>query len=326
MRLVVFTALVSLATAPGRAISAHGDVTIVVAERAVVAGSTYVLRDVAQVSAKDAEIKARLDALSVGVVPRMGYAQMVPRATIAQAVVKQWPEIAERIDWRGSEALVVRGAGVKYDSGRLVTVAREALLEQMSAQYARVEVTAVGGPYEMHHSVGQVLVTPRVSGPSPIRPRMRVWLDVSLDGRHYRSVPIWFAVKAYAPVQVAKRSMAARQRITSNDFRIEERNVVGIRGVPVPTGEVLGSAWLKRGIGAGEVLVDAAMESAPLIERGDDVSVKVVMGSIQIETNGIALANGRLGDTIKVENPGSREAFSGKVIGERAILISGELR
>lgn len=324
MRLVVFAALASLAGASLAIGAQDGKVVIALAERAVVAGGTYVLRDVAQVSAKDAEIKARLDALSVGVAPRMGYARTVPRATIALVVEKQWPEIAERIDWQGSEALVVRGTGVKQDSVSLVAMAQEALLAQLSRQYARAEVTPVGGPYEMRHPAGEVAVMPRVSDAASVRPRMRVWLDVSLDGQHYRAVPIWFAVKAYAPVRVAKRSMPPRQRITGDDFRIEERNVVDVQGVPVPTGELLASTWLKRGVRAGEVLIDAAMESAPLIERGDDVRVKVVVGSIQIETKGIALGNGRLGDTIKVENPGSREAFSGKVIGARAIFISGE--
>lgn len=324
MHVVVLAALVSLAGAPPASDARDSEVMITLAERAVVAGDSYTLQDVAQVSAKDGAVKARLDALSIGAAPRMGYARTIPRATIAEAIRKQWPEIVERIEWQGSDAMIVRGAGVRYDSSNLITIAQEALLAQLSQQYARAEITAVGGPYEVRHPAGEVTVTPRVSGAAPLRPRMSVWLDVSLDGRHYRSMPIWFAVKAYAPVRVAKRSMPSRQRITSNDFRIEERNVAAVRGVPVPAGETLGSAWLKRGVRAGEVLVDAAIESAPLIERGDDVLVKVSMGSIEIETKGVALANGQLGDTIRVENPGSRETFSGKVIGERAVLISGE--
>ncbi len=325
MRLLVFAALVLLADVPLALGAQDGEVVIAVAERAVVPGGTYVLGDIAQVSAQKADTKTRLDAISVGVAPRMGYARTVSRAAIEQAVAHQWPEIAQRIVWRGSDSLVVRGAGVGQDAAKLVTVAREALSAQLSRRYVRTEITVVGGPYELRLPTGEVSVTPRVSSAASAAPRMRVWLDVSIDGRRTRSIPVWFAVKAYAPVRVAKRSLAPRHRISGEDFRIEERNVAGVQGVPVPIGEALESAWLKRGIGAGDVLVDASMESAPLVERGDDVRVKVSMGSIEIETKGVALGNGHLGDTIKVENPASREAFSGKVIGERAILISGEV-
>ena len=79
---------------------------------------------------------------------------------------------------------------------------------------------------------------------------------------------------------------------------------------------------LKRPLEAGAALSAAHVEPKPAVARDEQVTVRVVSGTVTIETVGRALADARVGETIQVKSAGSTEPFSARVVGEGVVQVS----
>ena len=68
--------------------------------------------------------------------------------------------------------------------------------------------------------------------------------------------------------------------------------------------------------------VTASQIGAPtLVERNQMVTLTYLSDSLQIETEGRALSAGRLGETVRVMNLGSRTTVTGEVAANGAVVI-----
>lgn len=71
---------------------------------------------------------------------------------------------------------------------------------------------------------------------------------------------------------------------------------------------------LKRNVRTGTILTSALLEAPQLIGRGDLVSILIKRPTLTLETQGTALENGKLGDTIRIRNNQSNNIVVGRVI------------
>jgi flagella basal body P-ring formation protein FlgA len=70
----------------------------------------------------------------------------------------------------------------------------------------------------------------------------------------------------------------------------------------------------KRRIREGQQLTPALLTGAVLVKRGQQVVIQANQDGIQAKAVGEALANGQLGDVIRVRNLGSEKVIEAKVI------------
>jgi flagella basal body P-ring formation protein FlgA len=59
--------------------------------------------------------------------------------------------------------------------------------------------------------------------------------------------------------------------------------------------------------------VDKMLEGQVAVERNDRVRVTLTRGAMVIETNGIAMQRGRIGDFISIRNPQSKSLFEAQI-------------
>lgn len=77
-----------------------------------------------------------------------------------------------------------------------------------------------------------------------------------------------------------------------------------------------------RQILSGAMLNHLNVEIVPLIERGDQVTIVVQMGSLVITAPGEARASGGLGDTISVRNLLSKEIVQAEILNAETVQVS----
>jgi flagella basal body P-ring formation protein FlgA len=65
----------------------------------------------------------------------------------------------------------------------------------------------------------------------------------------------------------------------------------------------------------------SGVEPIPLITRGSDVSVTVVIGSVAITSRCKALEDGNLGSMIQVRDCSTGKRFVGEVAGENLVVL-----
>jgi flagella basal body P-ring formation protein FlgA len=76
----------------------------------------------------------------------------------------------------------------------------------------------------------------------------------------------------------------------------------------------------RRSIRTGEMIKAGDIKSKILVKQKDLVAIRSVHSGIAIESTGVALADGSLGDNIEVRNEGSEETFWAQVTGLRQAI------
>jgi flagella basal body P-ring formation protein FlgA len=127
------------------------------------------------------------------------------------------------------------------------------------------------------------------------------------------------SVESQSAVLVARRALARNAEITAADFQVQSRRVPGIISAYVTDVTALAGQRLSRPVAAGEPLSLDALAPANLVHRGQQVVLLAHSGTLEVRMNGIALADGRVSEHIRVQNVSSQRVVEGIVRSENVV-------
>jgi flagella basal body P-ring formation protein FlgA len=225
--------------------------------------------------------------------------------------------------WRGAPAVRIRGRGQRLAADRLQDAAVPALYAALGGEFEAIEMQPVGGFDGINVPAGKVRLAARV--PASQRParRMSALVDVSVDGSVYTTVPVWFSVRASRPALLARVPLRPGEPVRAGDFQVQTVDVAANAAPALRGNAPLEGLQLRRAIEPGMVLSAAHVEERPSVARNEQVKVRVVQGSVTIETTGQALADARVGEVIKVRGAGSGEPYPARVVADGVVLAGG---
>lgn len=299
--------------------SMAADAVIALRPEVVVSGSSFRLQDIANMNEVDPASSQRLAAIEIGVVPRPGHTERLSQQQVERAIEAHAPEWRGKFRMGGSKTVAVRGVGVAVDRQRLVRLAADALQAELAGRHDKVAISQVGEARALTLPPAAAFRVRPVGG--AVSRRMAVWIDIEVDGRPFAAVPVWFSVEAWKAVPVAKADLAAGSMLRAGDLVMEPRDVAQagkvMESMPAETGVRLRHALVR-----GMPVAESALEPTTAISRNQAVAVRIAAGSIVIETAGIAQANGRVGDMVKIRNPGSSEIFLATVLEPGVVSVN----
>jgi flagella basal body P-ring formation protein FlgA len=147
-------------------------------------------------------------------------------------------------------------------------------------------------------------------------------VDVTAEGRVLQTVPLIAQVTMIRRVVVAHRPINQDAAIVASDVELvpvsfTRLDKLGLRDAAQAVGQ-----RAKRFISAGTVLDPAMLETVPLVTRGQLVTLTSVCGSVRVVTTGKAMADGLLGDVIKVRASDNRRIeLEAAVVGPGVVQI-----
>jgi len=292
--------------------------------RAEVATRYFTLSDVADIESANSELQQRLTALRIGQSPRTGYRVTIARAAVEDAVSRGLPALRGALRWSGAARVDVHAGGQRVSFERVADIAASAALEAMRPAYQGLDLQPVGKLEDLSVPQGSVGLAPRVDHLKSATRRWCVPVDLTIDGQAYRTIYVWFSVRAMQKVWVARQPRAAGEPLQEADFRSDVHDVAALSSAPVNLhAEPLRTLRLRRPIDAGRPLLSAQVETRPAVLRNEPVAVKLISGAISIETNGVALDDARVGQYVRVRNSASGEAFSARVVAQQSVVIEG---
>ena len=127
------------------------------------------------------------------------------------------------------------------------------------------------------------------------------------------SVNVPVSVSTEAPVVVANRAIPLGSSIGAADIRIETRRFPGTARCCASSVDDVVGLLVRRSIPADTVIAMDALDRPPAIKRGEVVTVVAAIPGIEIRSSGVALADARAGETVRI-----RHSTSLKVIQARA--------
>jgi len=151
--------------------------------------------------------------------------------------------------------------------------------------------------------------------------RMLVTVRVRCEDEREATVPVWFKVKAYAPVAVAARDLPRGGALTPDDLRVEQVDLARLRGDTVARETLPAGLRMVTPVRAGTPVLQAAVRTEPDVVAQQPVLIRATAGVVKIEMLGLALQNGRIGDRVQVLNLSSGDTLLARVTRSRAVEI-----
>ena len=128
-------------------------------------------------------------------------------------------------------------------------------------------------------------------------------------------------VRIWSMAVVSAKRIRRHEVLDEDDVCLELREVTqAVDGYFAASEEVLGMR-ATRVISRGGLLSLSGVEPVPLVTRGSDVSVTVVIGAVAITSRGKALEDGELGSLIDVRDCATGKRVTGEVAGEKLVVL-----
>lgn len=153
-----------------------------------------------------------------------------------------------------------------------------------------------------------------------ILPSRRFTLLFRVDGQVVRNFSVSGELEAVAPVVVAAGELPRGAVLGEKDLNVVERDLAGLRNPCLDPKELIGKT-LKRPVRLGEPFDRGAVEFPPLVKRGDVVAITASRKGLTATATGMALQEGKKGETITVRNSSSQKDILCRVAGPGAVEV-----
>jgi flagella basal body P-ring formation protein FlgA len=149
----------------------------------------------------------------------------------------------------------------------------------------------------------------------------RVTTGVRCTGKRPWSLYLPSRVSLFAQVVVARRDLARGKPIPRAALTLERRDLARQRrGYFLQIDEVAGKEAHRR-VGRGAVLNPGLVQDPPAVHRGAIVSIVARISGIEARMKGKALAEGTLGQRIRVENLSSGRELEARVVSAGTVRV-----
>ena len=132
-------------------------------------------------------------------------------------------------------------------------------------------------------------------------------------------VPV--TVTAYAEVATANHPLQRGALLTNDDFSMVQQALHQIPAGYMENNQELIGKELTRTVAAGKTLTRNMLKSPTLVKRGQQVTLIAQQRNFEVRMNGKALANGAIGDRIRVQNLSSKKIVEGTIDAQGAVVV-----
>lgn len=282
----------------------------------------YALADIADIAGGTAAQRAQVGAIALGMAPRPGSIARWSATQLQRLVHARLPYLAPV--WEGAPQASIGRAGQPY-GGRLLQDSAAAFLRRILAGAApQPELQVLQPVADLLLPPGQVSVQPRaLLLEQALRRQVNVWLDISVDGVHEQAVVVRLGVRAPQAALVARHDLSKGQVPSCADFSVREVDLGEVGALPAAAPCVQLAGRLRHALGAGAILLAAALEAVPAVAQGELVSLQTDAGGVRLEVPAVALSDGALGQTIAVRARTSDANLLAQVVSAGTVKLIG---
>ena len=308
LSLFLLTGMVSVGAAEQQAL-----ITILPAVE--VEGEELVLGKLATIVAEP-KLREKISRISLGRAPRFGETAYLYRTNVVYSL--------DRSGLAGTYTLEMPAKVALTRASQLVTAeqmlaAIEAFIGEQASPYWTAWRVEPGRLHERRVPRGELAY--RLEGDTTtLKPGLNTFrLGIMVDGAVFTTVPVTVRLTIEAPVYVSTQQLNRYEDLTSDVVRREVRELT------------TGNEWLgeltaeryrvTRDLPAGRVLFARDLEEKPLVTKGSIIRLILQSGSIQLELQAQAEADGWLNQEIIVTNLSSNRRLTATVIGPGLVEV-----
>lgn len=294
--------------------------TLTLRASALVAGRVVYLGDIAEITADDAAEAERLRRTVIGHAPGVARSRELSRADVASRLGRSG---IEKVEIGGALRVIIETRVVEFDEAKIRAAARDRLA---------VELTDVAGASiePLRNSVTLIRVAAGVEPARLVaelpasfdaRGSVRVTVKAVVDGAIVAVRTVSFAVRRKGFALVLTRGVRPGEPIDADDVEVRAIDATDVKPGRLESPARLVRALARRSLRAGTVLTESMLRRLPSVRRDELVTVLVRSGSLTLRARAVALADGREGDVVVLQNPASGRRIRGLVVGPGLVEV-----
>jgi flagella basal body P-ring formation protein FlgA len=308
---------VLLALALGSALStpaAWAGVSVRLPAEAVVKSDEISLGDLASIEG-DQDLAQRLRQVRLGPAPAPGASHRLDARYLRLRLSEPGLE-PERVDLHAPDHVVITRASQVLPGPVLIEAVTRQIQERLDSRSAvdgPIAVVALNRPGDLQVPAGAIDIAATFNPDAPVPGTLAATATVKVDGRSAQTIPLSFRLGRYGTVLVAVHAVDAKAAVGPNDWRLERRPTSDVPAGALSALPESADLEAARPIRAGDVLTPALVKPRLLVRRGQIVTLLLEGPGFRIVTQGVAVTDGRRGESLRVLNPTSKRETLGTI-------------
>lgn len=297
-------------------------------DRAAVAAAVVTVADVARLSGGDPVTRTTIARLDLAELPARGDTGLTLTRRQVEFRLKLAGLAADEYLLLGADRVTVAVARRAVTADEVTAAARDALRKRLPwpAEELSVEVVQpVAAKLPEAAADEDVSITAEPHAGTVNLGRTQMDVTIRVRGERRLAVPVVLDAKLIQPVAVLLKPVQAGEPLTEQAIRVERRPVDAGRR-HLSAGELVGRKVTRplpagHTLSAGDVEQPTATAEPPLVRTRQRVTLTVTIGAMTVSAAGEALQDGKLGQTVRVQNADSKKVLTGRVSGPGTVDI-----
>jgi|GEM_PF-2153684 len=295
-------------------------ITVMVKVNPEVAGQSFTLGEIADITGNDKATIKQLSQLLIGTSPLPGMTRLLRPGDITVRLR------GARLEKPNIE--VVAPPEMSIARAKSDIAADEIVKAALPAAQDRIKEMAdtTIEPIPLTNSVllpkGNVTFATGAVRGEPTLGKLTVPVALKIDGKIQQTVEVSFKVTRRTLVLIARRTLEPNEILTMED--------VAFAKIDLPSGFVRPVKTLREAVGKrvkSRVNADAPislnlLEMPPAVKYNDRVTIEYIIGAVRITAPGIVRGSGAIGDTIRVHAPDTKKDLDAVIVDSRTVRIA----
>lgn len=219
-------------------------------------------------------------------------------------------------------ALLAPPAAQTVPASRIADAVRSAIGERLRQSHPQASYELLSRVADQRVPAGSLSVEVGDAAGRWPRARASVPVRLQVDGRVVRTLGVWVEVSDPRPVPTYAEVYPAH---TGGD---RVRLVTATVDMACCAGAVwnkhqAGEMRLSRAVAVGQPALLGDFEPKPEVASRDRVLIEVVRGTVRLQSQGVALGDGRVGEYVPVRPDASQQTVRSRVIAKQKVQIDG---
>jgi len=252
-----------------------------------------------------------LEKLELGRSPRPGDLAQLDKQRIVTLIQSQRYLAPGQVTLACPDRVFVKRASQTLDRQRV----RQKVDQMLAVRYPDREYTVSGFNIRglKTYPSGDIRLVPDAGNLVNSRGRLSVYLDVWINNEKQDRLAVSGTIEVLSPVVCAQKNLHRGEKIAISDVKVVQKNLFDLDRDVVARPEEIDGMLVRSDIGKGRVVTMRMLEKAPVVRKGDIVSLVAKKGSLVIVTSGISKEDGFLNAAISVENITSGQEVKARV-------------
>lgn len=150
---------------------------------------------------------------------------------------------------------------------------------------------------------------------------VRLIAIVSIDNVPRTEVTLSGWIDVFDSVVCTSRRLNKGEVITKNDVYLTKKNISRLHPDTLTDMNQAIGLMLNHDVKENDTLKEGMLKRAPIVNRGDVVTILAEMGGIRVTAPGRILEKGYLGEYIRVQNAISKKNVNAKVVNDSTVMV-----